>query len=378
MEGKEEIRRGKDNLHEGRELNTTYRVMLCVFFYYLFSISIKGAAQLRKSIIPDILQSDSTFTLSLVYLIWVFWIVLGFWSIILALKGSNNAIPCLKLCLPFLFVSFLISGISKTSSFSALASWQFILYLFFPLIFFIYLCSSEVIKTQYPKKNRRLGVPGIFGITLYVGIALLLFFTPVSETLALSHFRHIDPNQIKLYRNELTEGTIIFTADDSWRLDSTVTVDAVEEAFFFRDTVYNSDIVVSSYREEYEPSMHFYIYSIVENVPSDDFDSIEVIGYDGLENDENVVYVDQYRCGLDTSAFYWTYASIISKAAHRSVRLSILEKDTLRTTIDDAKMFLNKSTFDVRSRLFKKNRVNQEDNDDDANEINDPAKSVSE
>lgn len=69
MEGKEEIRRGKDNLHEGRELNTTYRVMLCVFFYYLFSISIKGAAQLRKSIIPDILQSDSTFTLSLVYLI---------------------------------------------------------------------------------------------------------------------------------------------------------------------------------------------------------------------------------------------------------------------------------------------------------------------
>lgn len=378
MEGKEEIRQGKENLHEGRELNTTYKVMLCVFFYYLFSISIKGAAQLRKSIIPDILQSDSTLTLSLFYLIWVFWILLGFWSIILALKGSNKAIPCLKLCLPFLFVSFLISGISKTSSFSALTSWQFILYLFFPLIFFIYLCSSEVIKTQYPKKNRRLGVPGIVGISLYVGIALLLFFTPVSETFALFHFRHIDPSQIKLYPNELTEGNIIFTADESWRLDSTVTVDAVEEAFFFRDTVYSSDIVVSSYQEEYEPSRHFYIYSIVENVPSDDFDSIDVIGYDGLENDENVVYVDQYRCRLDTSTFYWTYASIIGKAAHRSVRLSILEKDTLRTTIEDAKVFLNKSTFDVRSRLFKKNRVNQENNDDDAYEINDPAKSVSE
>ena len=378
MEGKEEIRQGKENLHEGRELNTTYKVMLCVFFYYLFSISIKGAAQLRKSIIPDILQSDSTLTLSLFYLIWVFWILLGFWSIILALKGSNKAIPCLKLCLPFLFVSFLISGISKTSSFSALTSWQFILYLFFPLIFFIYLCSSEVIRTQYPKKNRRLGVPGIVGISLYVGIALLLFFTPVSETFALFHFRHIDPSQIKLYPNELTEGNIIFTADESWRLDSTVTVDAVEEAFFFRDTVYSSDIVVSSYQEEYEPSRHFYIYSIVENVPSDDFDSIDVIGYDGLENDENVVYVDQYRCRLDTSTFYWTYASIIGKAAHRSVRLSILEKDTLRTTIEDAKVFLNKSTFDVRSRLFKKNRVNQENNDDDAYEINDPAKSVSE
>lgn len=378
MEGKEEIRQRKDNLHEGRELNTTYKVMLCVFFYYLFSISIKGAAQLRKSIIPDILQSDSTLTLSLFYLIWVFWILLGFWSIILALKGSNKAIPCLKLCLPFLFVSFLISGISKTSSFSALASWQFILYLFFPLIFFIYLCSSEVIKTQYPKKNRRLGVPGIVGISLYVGIALLLFFTPVSETFALLHFRHIDPSQIKLYPNEFTEGNIIFTADKSWRLDSTVTVDAVEEAFFFRDTVYSSDIVVSSYQEEYEPSRHFYIYSIVENVPSDDFDSIDVIGYDGLENDENVVYVDQYRCRLDTSTFYWTYASKIGKAAHRSVRLSILEKDTLRTTIEDAKVFLNKSTFDVRSRLFKKNRVNQENNDDDAYEINNPAKSVSE
>jgi len=378
MEGKEEIRQGKDNLHEGRELNTTYKVMLCVFFYYLFSISIKGAAQLRKSIIPDILQSDSTLTLSLFYLIWVLWILLGFWSIILALKGSNKAIPCLKLCLPFLFVSFLISGISKISSFSALASWQFILYLFFPLIFFIYLCSSEVIKTQYPKKNRRLGVPGIVGISLYVGIALLLFFTPVSETFALFHFRHIDPSQIKLYPNELTEGNIIFTADESWRLDSTVTVDAVEEAFFFRDTVYSSDIVVSSYQEEYEPSRHFYIYSIVENVPSDDFDSIDVMGYDGLENDENVVYVDQYRCRLDTSTFYWTYASRIGKAAHRSVRLSILEKDTLRTTIEDAKVFLNKSTFDVRSRLFKKNRVNQENNDDDAYEINDPAKSVSE
>ncbi len=378
MESEEEIRRGKDNLHEGRELNTTYKVMLCVFFYYLFSISIKGAAQLRKSIIPDILQSDSAFSLSLVYLIWIFWILLGFWSIILALKGSNNAIPCLKLCLPFHFISFLISGISKTSSLSALASWQFMLFLLFPLVFFIYLCSSGIIKTQYPKENRRLGVPGIVGISLYIGMALLLFIMPASETLALFHFRHIDPRHIQLYRNELTEGNIIFTQDESWRLDSTVTVDAVEEAFFFRDTVYNSDIVVSSYREEYEPSRHFYIYSIVENVPSDDFDSIDVIGYDGLENEENVVYVDQYRCKMDTSTFYWTYASKIGKAAHRSVRLSILEQDTLRTTIDDAKLFLNKSTFDVRSRLFKKNRVNQEDNDNDAYEINDPSQSVSE
>ncbi len=344
---------------EEKPSSTTFYVMLCVFFYYLFRISISGIAQLRKSIIPDVLQSDSPIFYALIYLDWYLWIIYGFWSIILALKGSRSAIPSLKLCLPFHFVSLLLSGGSKISVVGSLARWLPFLIILYPLIFFIFLCKSKSVEEQFPKRDRHLGLPGVIGIVLYIGLALVFIIGVATKS---SFLRGVDPSRIQLNRNEYSDGKIVFVAEDSWSLDSIAKISSVEEVFYFKDTISNSIIRVSSYEEEYEPSRHYYIYSITECTPPELTGYITEIDYKGRENKDVVVFIDQYKALDDSSTYYWTYASIIDKKMQRSVRLSILERDSLMTTPDMAEVFLKKSSFDVRSRLFKKDRIDQEDN----------------
>lgn len=352
MENEKKIGQARRDHEESRSLNTTYMVMLCVFFCYLFRISIGGVSQIYKAIIPEILQSDTPTLFSLLYLDWALWILFGFLAIILALKGSKSAIPCLKLCLPFHFAALLLNGVTRISSLSAL--WLPILIMAFPLIFFIYLCASEVIKREYPKNERRLGFPGTIGILLYVLLGLLLAQAIGASAKKGINGKKIDPSRIELKDNEMTDGRAIFIPKKTWQLDSTTTPLSIEDVFWFRDTVSKSIALVSCTTEEYEPSRHFYIYSITEHQPFD-FSLFRCdIGHEQYETDDAVVFIDQYQYRKDSTLYYWTYASRLGKKVEKGVRLSIVERDSLRTTISDAVDFLNNTSFDVRSRLLKK------------------------
>ena len=78
------------------------------------------------------------------------------------------------------------------------------------------------------------------------------------------------------------------------------------------------------------------------------------VGHEQYETDDAVVFIDQYQYQMDSTLYYWTYASRLGKKVEKGVRLSIVERDSLRTTISDAVEFLNNTSFDVRSRLLKK------------------------
>ena len=354
MDKEEKIRQASTGQAEPRNLNTTYKVMLCIFFCFLFRISIGGFSQIRKSIIPEILQSDTPTLFSLFYLDWALWVLFGFWAIILAIKGSKSAIPCLKLCLPFHFVALLINGFTKIASFSFGTLWLPLLILAFPLIFFIYLCASETIKKEYPKNERHLGFPGTIGILLYALLGFLIVQAIGATVKKGINGKKIDPSRIELHDNEMTDGRAIFIPKDTWQLDSTSTPISIEEVFWFRDTVSKSIVLVSCTTEEYEPSRHFYIYSITEHQPFDPLLFKGEVGHEQFESEDDVVFIDQYQYQKDSTVYYWTYASRLGKKVEKGVRLSIIERDSLRTTIADAVEFLNNTTFDVRSRLLKK------------------------
>ena len=358
MENEENLKCKEDIPQSGRNMNTTYAVMLCIYFCYLFRISISGVSQICNSIIPDILQSDSPAFFSLLYLDWVFWILFGFWAIILALKGSQSAIPCLKLSLPFHFVSLLFNGMTRVSDISLGIQWLSILFLFFPLIFFIYLCTSKKIKADYPKEERRLGVPGIVGVFLYILLGLLLTQMIVSSVNKSINSKKVDSGRIELYDNELTDGRAIFKPKDTWRLDSVITPLSIEDTFCFYDTLSHAKIRVSCTKEEYEPSRHYYIYSIIENLPLDGKCYKDEIEHRQFETEDAIFFFDQYEFQMDSTLYYWTYASRLGKKVEKGVRLSIIDKDSLKTSIEDAIEFLDNTTFNVRSRLLKKDRVN--------------------
>ena len=328
--------------------------MLCVFFCYLFRISIGGLSQIRKVLIPGILQSDTPTLFFLLYFDWALWIVFGFWAIILALKGSRSAIPCLKLCLPFHFIALCFNGITRTSNPSPGSIVFLLLILGFPLIFFIYLCVSKTIKEEYPKEERRLGFPGTIGVLLYVLLGLIPGQIIVSSVKKGIGAKKIDISQIELHDNEMTDGRAIFAPKNTWQLDSIATPLTTEDVFWFHDTISNSIIIVTCSTEEYEPSRHFYILSITEHQPFDPLLFKGEVGHEQYETADAVVFIDQYQYQMDSTLFYWTYASRLGKKVGKGISLSIIERDSLMTTAKDAVEFLENTTFEVRSRLFKK------------------------
>ena len=353
MESKEKIIQDESPQTEIGKLDTTYRVMLCIFFCYLFRIAIGGLSQIRKSILPEILQSDSP-VIFLYYLDWILWIGYSFWAIILSLKESRCAIPCLKLCSPFLFLSILFNGMTRISGFSFGTFWGPLLIWSFPLIFYIYLCTSKTLKKDYPKEGRRLGLPGTIGILLYILLVLVPAQMVVNEAKKSIDKKKVDLSKIELFDGEMTDGRVIFKPKETWQLDSITTPLSLEDVFWFRDTLRKSVARVYCTTEEYEPSRHFYIYSITEHQPFSSLLFKEEIGHKQFETSDAIVFVDQYMYQKDSTLYYWTYASRLGKKVEKGIRLSIIERDSLKITVADAVEFMNNTTFDVKSRLLKK------------------------
>ena len=175
---------------------------------------------------------------------------------------------------------------------------------------------------------------------------------------------------------ELSDGRVIFTPKDNWILDSTSVLNKSMDAFYFHDMSESSQISVVGSREEYEPSRHFYIYSIYENQPLDaEFYDGEVDYYQ-QEEDNTILYVDQYRYRKDSTYYFWTYASAIGKNNSKAIRLSILDRDTLGISIEEVVGYIDSAILDIRPRLLKKDRIHKKKNSGTTNQINQPSETT--
>lgn len=343
-------------LQEPQKPTLTFTVFLGIFFCYLFRITIGDISQFSNWIIPEILQSESATLNTIYYIDYFLWIVLGFWSIILALKGTKNAITCLKLCLLFHFFSFLLSIIPKLTGITILS----LIILLFPLVFFLYLCFSKEIKDNYPKEERKLGFLGYIGIGLYLILALLFIQGIVAIVIKNQNNKRIEPGEIELSDSELTDGRVIFNPLSQWSLDSVCELNPVQYVFYFHDTTNLSFVDVVCTTEEYEPLRYYYIYSIFENQPMEIRYYKDEIDFKKMETDDYVIFIDQYVYQVDSSYYYWTYASKLGKKVEKGIRLSVLDNDSLKTTIDDAVKFLENSTFDLRGRTIQRKSNKQQ------------------
>ena len=349
MENSKEMN-NNDTFQDATKPSLTFTVFLGIFFCYLFRITLGAISQFSNWIIPEIHQSNSAIVYSIYYTVYFLWIVFGFWSIILALKGAKNAISCLKLCLPFHFVSFLLSSLPKLSGVNILS----LIILLFPLVFFLFLCFSKDIKERYPKNERKLGALGYIGIILYL-ISAFLFVRRVVADVSKRHYsKKVDPDKIELFSGELTDGRVIFKPLQEWYLDSKSELNTVQDAFYFHDTISQSSISVVCATEEYEPLRYNYIYSISENQPLETRYFIEEAGYKEIDTADYIIFIDQYVYQIDSSLFYWTYASKLWKDVEKGIRLSILDKDSLKTSIDEAVEFLENTSIDIKGRSIQR------------------------
>lgn len=338
---------------QARDLNKTFVAFLCVYFCFLFVRIVNGFPQIIKHELPQIVQSERPIAFYIIYIFSALWTLYGIWAIALSLKRSRYAITCLKLCLPVHFFTFAISTLSRISSISFGGLLLPLIIILFPLVFFIYICKSKDLKEDFPPYSRGLGFPGVTGILLYVGL-LLLFIQIGAASISKARNSHkIDVETIKLCNGEFTDGRIIFKPQNTWVNDSTSVLNANQDAFYFHDSEDLSRICVVGSTEEYEPSRHFYIYSIYENQPLDTKYYSEEIGHTEVNTDESIIYVDQYRYQKDSVNYYWTYAAKIGRKFSKAIRVSILEKDSIVTTIPEVVDFLDSTALDLRPRLLK-------------------------
>lgn len=341
------------------KLTSTFNVLLCVYFVLLFRTMIGAIPQLFDSIIPDIARTEKPTGWALFYLVYYIWVFYGFWAIILALKKSRSAIPALKLALPFSFFSFIIATLPKLTS----INWVALGIAGFYIGFFIFLCKSQQIQEVFPKERRRLGIPGFVGLILYAIILVLAIQAIVAKISLSRQGRDVPVTQLRLNPGEESDGRTIFTPLLGWIQDSTSTIEGFRNAYHYHNTD-SCLITVYSCKEEYEPSRHYYIFSIYEDQPLDVEFFKEELAYKTKDTLGVIIFIDQYRYERDSTDYYWTYASKINGSLMKAVRVSILEKDSLRTSIHDAELFLDKCILNTRERSLKHDRIDKEDNPD--------------
>ena len=347
-----------DSLSE-EKLTSTFNVLLCVYFVLLFLKITSGIPQLFNSIIPDISRTEKPIGWTLFYVVYYLWVFFGIWAVILALKKSKTAIPALKLALPVSLISFIIATLPKLQS----INWVALGVAAFYIGFFIYLCKSEQIREDFPKESRKLGVPGYVGITLYAIILVLFIQATVARINAERQGRDVPVSTLRLGPGEESDGRIVFTPLSGWIRDSTSTIEGFRNTYHYHDSK-NNRITVHSCKEEYEPSRHYYIYSIFEDQPLGVEFFKEEIAHKTIDTLGTIIYIDQYRYECDSTDYYWTYASKINGSMMKAIRLSVLEKDSLATSVQDAESFLDKSLLNVSGRSLKHDSIDKKDDPD--------------
>ena len=338
---------------------STFSILLCVYFVLLFRTIIGGIPQLFNSIIPDVLRQSHPSGWALFYFVYYLWVFYGLWAVILSLKKSKSAIPALKLALPFSLVSFIVSTLPKLTSFNYVALAIVVFY----IGFMIYLSRSDEIEALFPKQERRRGVPGFIGLSLYSIIAILAIIAICYAFVQQSFGKDVPPSSLVLKPGEVTDGRTVFTPDAGWIQDSTATIEKSCNMYYYHDED-SSKITIFSCREEYEPTRDTYIYSIYEDQPLDVEFYRDEIDHKSFETQDDIIYIDQYRYEKDSTSYYWTYASKLNGKLMKGFRLSILEKDSLRTSIPDVERILSNCLLSTRERSLKNHRVNQENNPD--------------
>ncbi len=339
--------------------NTLFAIFLGVFFCLLFRASIASIRQFAGDIIPGIRSSENPTIFIAYYAIYVLWLAFGFWSVILALKSSRSAVFCLKLSIPYHFANFLFSTHSNTYTFfpGNKAVYFVAGIIAFYILFFIYLFASKHLKADFPPRQRRIGIPGTTGLLLYAALIALPVQSIAADFYALKKARKTDIAKITLNPGELTDGKIIFLPKSNWILDSATVLDENRDAFCFHTPNGHANIRIVSSVEADASARSIYIQTLYQNQPLDIAFYKKDLSYAVSQTKDETIYVDQYLYQKDSTDYYWTYASRIGKKIPKTLRLSILEKDSLRTTPRQAMEFLSAAQLDIQPRLLENKRI---------------------
>lgn len=354
MEDEKILKSQNTNNNQTQEFSSTFAVFLCLFFIYLFRVSIGAFGQLSFSFIPDVSRGDWRLVKVFYYAISFFWLLFGFWAIILSLKKAPSAIPSLRICLVYHLFAFLLSMYEKRQMLSRYST----VFLFFGIAFFVlfllYLSKSKRLAFLFPNYNRHWGLLTwleTLGIFSYISIIVFGGTHLISKRKAVKAYSSIE---YRLLQNEVSDGRAIFSPLNSW----IGTLQPIEESgntvYSFKDTVSYATIEVTISGDEIPESRSEYVYTVFDNQPLATNLFRTQLCHSSELTKERYYYLDQYQYQDDTSKLFWTYSTLGSKKRPISIRLSVAEKDSLTMTVAEVKRFFEGVELNITHRLLKK------------------------
>ena len=222
-----------------------------------------------------------------------------------------------------------------------------IVFLLFLIFFFIYLSCSNHLKTYIPKKNRKFGLMGVFGILIYVLVVTLYAFRSGEEIIKEKNSMPVEVADISLRNGELSDGMAAFTPLKEWKTDTVVGSEKEGMArIFHSDKCFNIFQTTVSIKCDNKIDYYQMLSECSRNQFPDSIALHEVLNRDSVIGG-NKFYINSYKLQTDDFNGYWTFSALLDHSSYKIATLSCSEPDTLNASIKYVTQFMESVRFEL-------------------------------
>ena len=207
--------------------------------------------------------------------------------------------------------------------------------------------ATSLIKKAKPKKNRKFGLMGAFGIFIYVLVVTLYAYRSGEEIIKEKNSMPVEVADISLRNGELSDGLAAFTPLKEWKTDTVVGSEKEGMArIFHSDKCFNIFQTTVSIKCDNKIDYYQMLSECCRNQIPDSIALHEVLKRDSVIGG-NKLYINSYKLQTDDFNGYWTFSALLDHSSYKIATLSCSEPDTLNASIKYVTQFMESVRFEL-------------------------------
>lgn len=268
-----------------------------------------------------------------------------------ALQHKPYSIIMLKLSVFYVMMQMIVIAIKRMYYLGSSLAILFLPIIGLCLILFVYLFKSKRIKQFIPIKKRKYGLWGWLGWLIYLMVLGFNLFFMYDKYKYTHNSKPIPVSQVKLNKNEITDGLVAFTPLKDW---NKVKVVGSEETGF--SYVYNSEecyyISISSFVSNTHFSNRLDYYNLVIDSYNCNFykgKPIKEVYYITKNLGNNKIFSNSYLLYTqEQDSIYWTFSALLDCESNKILTINNVEKNSYTKSLEIASSLFEKVRFHLK------------------------------
>ena len=331
-----------------------FSTFLFLFFYYLLKTICQDVIDLRFNMIDAAIAEGEPLVQTIIFAVFdIVMLGLSFWSIIKVLKGSNDAIPCIRWALVInLFVQFY--QLIKNLGSAILISWYYvllpILQIVFSIVFIVYLFRSKHVKKLFPILDRSYYLGGWMWLLYFISFIAFFILGSYPSIKKDRCSKTIKEETLSIPRGCYSDGLIMFKSDDSLWVKSKYEIYNIEDegdsTTLWKLDLDSAHYLVFGATSKLSRHSDFMNILLQSRPPLDSCLEKEIVFCDTLLSNEQY-YLDQYLY-KDSSNYVWTFSVRFDSMSNKYCTFSKLNRvKNPSLDLEEAIDFLKNVEFDL-------------------------------